>query len=368
MTTLHLQTENGYQTAAALKQNAAIALEEVQALQRAIQNLASSWQGGAQGEFTYEANAVVRQLQNQIMLLQTLADRLQSEIREWEEVDQRGAASWRGMGAISIFNSGVALPFAGGLGNSTFYNKAILPLFTTLSVIPLLSGLPAWLNSFLDKFFQKPEIASPIVDEPTQISRLGELLKETPQADPSTQAAPSPSNDYDTYYNLPPKSQGVLYGSAACLPTSMSMVLDHYHSQDTANQTASPNDLIGMLDQGDGTVGNGVGLDRMNDDLAELGYHSTVNTGNMDDLSNALKDGPVIVNSKVGLVSAPVRDIQANGSTNHAIVVKAINADTVLVNDPWSGTEKSFSRETFEKIWTGGGNYMIVIKPTGNAE
>lgn len=368
MTTLHLQTETGYQTASAIKQNAAQALEEAQALQRAIQNLSSTWRGGAQAEFMYEANVVIRQLQNQIMLLQTLSERLQREISEWEEVDQRGASSLRGLGVISIFNSGVALPFAGGLGNSPFYNRAILPLFTALSVMPFLGNLPTWLNSFLDRFFQKPEIPSPITDGSTPTSRLGELLKETPQTTAPTQVAPSPADGYDIYYDIPPKSQGILYGSAACLPTSFSMVLDHYHSQNPANQTASPEDLLGMLDQGDGTVGSGVGLDRMNDDLAELGYQSTVRPGSMDDLNAALKEGPVVVNTKVGLLSSPARDIQPGGATNHAVLVKAINADTVVVNDPWSGAEKSIPRETFERMWTGGGNYMITVRPDGSAQ
>jgi len=148
----------------------------------------------------------------------------------------------------------------------------------------------------------------------------------------------------------------------------MSMALDHFHAQNPANQTASPNDLIGMLDQGDGTLGNGVGLDKLNDDLGELGYNSTVRTGNMDELGNALNDGPVIVNSKVGLVSAPARDILPNGSTNHSILVKAINSDSVVINDPWSGAEKILPRATFEQMWNGGGNYMVIVRPQGSAQ
>jgi len=183
-----------------------------------------------------------------------------------------------------------------------------------------------------------------------------------------TTSPQSPSDGYDIYYNIPPKSQGALYGSAACLPTSMSMALDHFHAQNPANQTASPNALIGMLDQGDGTLGNGVGLDKLNDDLGELGYNSTVRTGNMDELGNALNDGPVIVNSQVGLVSTPARDIQPIGTTNHAILVKAINSDSVVINDPWSGTEKVLPRATFEQMWNGGGNYMVIVRPQGSAQ
>ena len=88
----------------------------------------------------------------------------------------------------------------------------------------------------------------------------------------------------------------------------------------------------------------------------------------MDELGNALNDGPVIVNSKVGLVSAPARDILPNGSTNHSILVKAINSDSVVINDPWSGAEKILPRATFEQMWNGGGNYMVIVRPQGSAQ
>lgn len=378
MTTIHLQTETGNETASALRQYAAQALEEAQTLQRAVENLQSCWQGGGQVEFSHEATTLANRLQDHILELQTLADRLLREVQEWEDADKRGASSMRGIGS-SFINQSYAVPYTGGLGDTAFYNHYFMPLFTAVSVAPLLQGLSGWVIGFLDKFFPNPAIVSPLPDTPESISGFGKLLQETPQATPSTQVAPPSSttpsqpaaspiplaNAYDVYHNIPPKSQGSLYGSAACLPTSMSMVLDHYHSQDATNLTASPNDLIGMLDQGDGTFGRGITLDRMNDDLAELGYHSAVSSSDMDGLTNALNDGPVIVNSKVSLVSSPARDITPNGSTNHAIVVKAINSDSVVVNDPWSGAEKTFPRDTFEKIWSGGGNYMIVVRPDG---
>lgn len=379
MTTLHLQSEDGYQTASTLKRYAAQALEEAQVLQHAIKNLQSAWQGGGQAEFSHEATMLADRLQDHILELQTLADRLQREVQEWEDADKRGASSMQGIG-FSFINQSFAVPYTGGLGDTAFYNRYFVPLFTAVSVAPLVQGLSSWVNGFLDKFFPKPAIVSPLPDTPEPISGFGKLLQETPQATPSAQIAPpsptTPSsqptatpiplaNAYDVYHDIPPKSQGSLYGSAACLPTSMSMVLDHYHSQNPANPTASPNDLIGMLDQGDGTFGRGITLDRMNDDLAELGYQSAVSSSDMDGLTSALNDGPVIVNSKVGLVSSPARDIIPNGSTNHAIVIKAVNSDSVVVNDPWSGTEKSFSRDTFEKMWSGGGNYMIIVRPDG---
>ncbi|MCX6056694.1 MAG: C39 family peptidase, partial [Chloroflexi bacterium] len=195
---------------------------------------------------------------------------------------------------------------------------------------------PVWLNSFIDKFFPPPKIISPIVETPfpetsEATTPLGELNKKsasqaTESAKPAetvtppveTPAAPeSPASKYDTYYDIPAKSQGTEYGSAACLPTSMSMVLDHFHNGDADLKTATPGELVKMLDNGDGTSGSGVGLDKLNDDLAELGYQSNVTTGSMEDLSTQLKDGPVIVNTGVKLLSVPARDIASTpGATN----------------------------------------------------
>jgi len=385
MTTLHLLPSTGHQTVSSLKQNSLAMLDEAQALRRALQSLETSWQGGGQEQFAAQANALLRKLQTQADTLQLLAERLEREVTEWEQTDQRGAATFGGSGGRAPFFMGYVFPFAGGSAGSSFLNRAVLPMFTALSVMPFISGLPAWLDSFLDRFFPPPTIVSPIAEAPAvEPGALKRLIDEKfppaqpPQATPpalsgvegsaQTASPQSPSDGYDVYYDIPPKSQGVLYGSAACLPTSISMALDHFHAQDPANQTASPNDLIGMLDQGDGTLGNGVGLDKLNDDLGELGYNSTVSAGNMDELGNALNDGPVIVNSKVGLVSAPARDIQPNGTTNHAILVKAINSDSVVVNDPWSGTEKVLPRATFEQMWNGGGNYMVIVRPQGSTQ
>jgi len=163
----------------------------------------------------------------------------------------------RGMGS-SFINQTNAVPYTGGLGDTAFYNRLFLPLFTAVSVAPLVKGMSAWVNGFLDKFFPKPGIVSPLPDNPSPTSGFGKLLQEMPQATSSAQVAPqssatpsqpttspaSPVNAYDTYYDIPPKSQGNLYGSAACLPTSLSMALDHFHSQDPTNASASPNALI----------------------------------------------------------------------------------------------------------------------------
>lgn len=369
MTIIHLLPSTGYQTAATLKQNALTMFDEAQSLRRALQSLEMSWQGGGQEQFAAQARTLLRNLETQADALQILASRLEREVTEWEQTDQRGAAAFRGSSSIATFYARLGLPFAGGATDFPFLGQTILPMFTAITTMPFLTGLPAWLNSLLEKFFPPSTIVSPIPEgtvpeTPAVTSPFGKLLEEAQPATQSAQAAPPPSPvpEYEVSYNIPPVSQGALYGSAACLPTTMSMALNYYYSQNPANAAASPSDLIGMLDQGDGTIGNGIGLDKMNDDLGELGYTSTVSAGNMDNLESALQSGPVIVNSQVGLTSNP-RDITPNGSTNHAILVKAINADSVVINDPWSGTEKTLPRATFEQMWNGGGNYMIVVQP-----
>ncbi|MCX6056693.1 MAG: WXG100 family type VII secretion target, partial [Chloroflexi bacterium] len=146
MTTIHLQTETGHQTASSLKQNSALAQEELQALKTLMQTLESVWQGNAQTEFASEGNSLLSQMQNHMGILQTLAERLEREVQEWEDVDNRGSSSMQGMNLQFLRNGpGGTLfnvPYAGGSGNVPFYSSAVLPLFTSLSILPFFTGLP----------------------------------------------------------------------------------------------------------------------------------------------------------------------------------------------------------------------------------
>ncbi len=373
VTTIHLQSSVGHQTASLLKQNALSMFEEAQSLRRALQWLKTSWQGGGQEEFMMQANACLHDLERQADNLQFLSECLVHEIAEWEQTDQRGASSFGRMGWHTLWQGHFL--YTGGGGRLPFWEQPILPLFTAISAIPLLSNLPVWLDAWLTRFLSTPEISSPIAEYPKSSSPLGALLQEdvSSSAQPSqasspvkTETAPtsqSPKTAPQGVYDISPKAQGQLYGNRACLPTSISMVLDYYHAKDPKNVTASPADLIKMLDSGDGTPQTGIGLDRLNDDLSELNYRSTVKVSNMEGLKSILNNGPVVVNTQVGLLSRPNRDIIPNGSYNHAILVKGIDDKSVIVNDPWSGKEKTIPLATFEKIWKKGGNYVIVIRP-----
>lgn len=268
---------------------------------------------------------------------------------------------------------------AGGAGGSAATSAwTVMPVMAAVSVGQFLTGLPSWLNGLLERFFPSPvTVESPIAAEsPPQQgkSRLGQLLEEVPGESPAA-TTPAPAaprtSPFDQYYIVTPQGQGSLYGSAACSMTSVSMALDYLHGQNPDLQTATPLELEGMLDPGDGTKGKGVSLSKMTDDLGELGYHNISEKAgaSMDELQSALQDGPVIVTSGVkiaGLGSATPnvpRAIEGPGGTVHAMLVKGLGAEKVAVNDPWTGRELQFDRATFEQMWAGGSNGMYVIRP-----
>jgi len=390
MTTLHMQTEAVRTTARQMAQNGEQTALALQSLSRAVQALQSSWKGGSSEEFGMQAQDIVRRLNTQADILLELAGRVDREVTEWEETDQRGASILQSNRMSGAWFGNAAMPMTAGGWTADLFPISIAPLMTSVSLAPFLTNLPAWLSRLLDRFFPPATIISPLPDVSSQstgpgTTPLGELLKRwTPasspedpdgqllhpdeplQATPSAEPVNSLAKQYDLYYDIPAKSQGELFGQAACLPTSMSMALDHYHAEDSNLQTATPQQLVDMLDPGDGTqTGDhpGIGLDKLNDDLAEIGYLTEVQPGNMDDLEARLQEGPVIVNAGVSLITSPARDIQQAGNYNHAMLVKGINTDSVVVNDPWSGVEKVFSRNTFEKMWTKGQNYMVIVRP-----
>lgn len=370
MTTIHLIPTTGHQTAAQMRQTALIFLDHAQMLRRAVSSLDAAWQGPFAEHFTDQAQALARQIEAQAEALQVLAERLQREVTEWEETDRRGADALRSAGFLYP-------PLAGGGGLQTFF----LPLFTALQTVALLQDLPLWLRQMLDRLFPPPTIRSPVVEEPLYPKgKLYEVFKkfdgkssqvvqrlhidDTPASDSAKTASDSANvKTYEHYHDVPILSQGNEFGNAACLPTSLSMITEYYHAKDSNLKTASASGLIQASDPGDGTSGKGFGLGSLNDEMADLGYNTSVRAGSMDDLKNALSNGPVIANLKVNLTSAPARDIQPGNAYNHSVVVKGINADSVVVNDPWSGAEKTFSRTDFEKMWSGGGRWMLTVEP-----
>jgi uncharacterized protein YukE/predicted double-glycine peptidase len=368
MTTIHLHPENARAVARLLAQNAILAQTEAQTLRNRIQQLAYAWQGGVADEFQAEAQELSRRLEFQAGMLEALAQRFSRELLEWESVDQSGAAVFRA-GTPGIW--GGSLPTAAG----GWIPSIALPI----AVSSWVDDLPPWLKNWLDKLFPPSQGQDDISQEVTGKTRLGELLEQSPIEQQDTPATPAQEDiaanlpatshaadsAYKAYYDVPVKSQGALFGAAACAPTSISMVLDYFHNQDSSHATASPEALIQMLDPGDGREGKGISLHLMNDDLGELGYHNiTVKAeASLEELTSHLNDGPVIITAGVKLIGGQNRDIQQAGNTVHAMVVKALNADSVVLNDPWSGAEKTFSREIFDQMWKNGQNGIYAIRP-----
>jgi uncharacterized protein YgiM (DUF1202 family) len=165
--------------------------------------------------------------------------------------------------------------------------------------------------------------------------------------------------------------QGDLYGNAACSPTCACMLLDYYHTLDPSNRTVTPAELIDMLDPGDGDPGTGMSLSKVTDELESLGYKhiSQKVHASLADLRSEVVNGPFIVTVGVklsgpGMASAGVsRIIQGPGHTLHAMVLKGISENNVVVNDPWSGSELVFSLDAFGSMWKLGLNGMYMIRP-----
>jgi predicted double-glycine peptidase len=262
------------------------------------------------------------------------------------------------------------------------WQTALPPLAIVSQLGGWLDTWPDWLKAQLSPFlpFLQPPTPPAPAPEPARPTRLGELLDEPvaqeptkevgvqkgvgtavppPTATPPTQTAPAANG-----YPVPLKSQGSLGGSAACAPTSVSMILDYYHNLDGQNQTATPQELLTMLDKGDFTQGKGMSLSRITDELQDLGYAniSAQVNASQTDLQNHLQQGPVITTVRLDMQT---NQLMATGSVVHAVVVKGISGDgqTVFINDPWTGSEVLLPLADFAATWQGGSNGLYVIRP-----
>jgi predicted double-glycine peptidase/uncharacterized protein YukE len=311
---------------------------------------------------------------------------------------------------------GSFLPDSGGAiwGNRRFPSLPIFhPDILNLRIMPLpihlidtIRSIPKWLQDKLGEVFKPAEVISPLGKEQAssvaasaaqggmrnsqpavqgalagaqtgaspaheQVAAQGGVDVRGGVANPANAVAASVRSAVDISFNVPAKSQGELYGNAACSPTSVSMVLDYYSAQNAQNRTASPQEIIAMMDKGDGTYGKGMSLSNLTDELNDLGYKNVTQQvgAQYADLRAAVKDGPVIVTSGVkivgpGTVTANVaRAIDGPGNTIHAMVVTGVGDDQVNINDPWSGQQMQLPRDTFEKMWSRGSSAVYSIRP-----
>lgn len=346
-------------------------------LNNAANTLSDAWQGHSRDQFLGEFQSLNQRLAQLADEGLILSQRLQREVEEWERV-----ASQFGGGVAASWPSPLLAPAGGGQNP---WLPSILPDFSialpSLSVVSLLGGWstqwPDWLKERLSPFLSFLQPPPPPVPTPTPsgLTRLGELLDEPPPPEPKTEpispptavyppAQPVPPIPPTNGYSVPIKSQGTLGGSAACAPTSVSMILDYYHNLNPQNKTAAPAELLAMLDKGDFTHGKGMSLNQITDELQDLGYHNVtvqVDAG-LSDLQNHLQQGPVITTVRLDMKSG---QLAATGSVVHAVVVKGLSADgqTVFINDPWTGSEVRLPVADFAATWKGGSNGLYVIRP-----
>lgn len=408
MPTLHMETETVQQVASQLRlasENLRIHAQNLNAMVVSI-----DWISSSKDEFLQDVQGLTRQLEANADVVAVLADRVDSEVLEWEQA----ASSLCGF-------SESGFPVSGG--KFWYYSSLpvipIKPIYAWLTVLPFITKIPDWVQNILYKFFPEsapvafpnpaelePQANSPQEDKPSfaeigkdtsteperGASSSGDLAGTTKQ-EPSSEKpddsirnetssdkvaegagqqnetqkkeiVPEVGQEYEISYNIPAVSQGTEFGSAACLPTSLSMVTAYYHNLDNENKFVSPKELVGMLDPGDGTSGVGVTFNKLDDDLQELGYKDfVVHQTDMSGLKTNLKDGPVVVNVKVGLVSSPERAIIEGNGYNHSIVVKGMSDTNVLINDPWSGKEIAMPVSQFEKMWNNGENWVHIFRP-----
>lgn len=374
MLILHMETSLVQDTERQLQQVSGSIQQQIDHLYYSVQALSDVWQGASSDQFLgefYLLNQQLVQLADEGVIL---SQRLQREVEEWEQV-----ASQFGGGTAESWQVPFLVTSGGGqnpwLPSVLRVSSIALP---PLSIVSLLDGWsaqwPDWLKERLSPFlpFLQPPPAPPATPTTSGPTRLGELLDDPSPPEPKAeQVSPPPAVPPPTQpvppangYAVPLKSQGTLGGSAACAPTSVSMILDYYHNLDPQNKTASPEELLSMLDKGDFMSGKGMSLTQITDELQDLGYHNVtvqVDAG-LSDLQNHLQQGPVITTVRLDMKSG---QLVATGSVIHAVVVKGLSADgqTVFVNDPWTGREVHLPVANFAATWQGGKNGLYVIRP-----
>lgn len=248
----------------------------------------------------------------------------------------------------------------------------IWPAQPTLPIAPWENiKLPIWLDNLIRRFFSsESSTPTPFEVEKPEIG-FGELLQKS-MKDAQETTSPSPhSIASEAKYLVPTRSQGDLYGNAGCAPTSISMVLDYYNSINHDNKTISPDELINIMDAGDGVKGKGISPSNLTDELNQLGYQNIAQKvgAQYSDLETALDQGPVIVTAGVKIVGPGTiwtdtpRAINGPGNTIHAMVVTGLGESNVVVNDPWTGRELLFSKEEFSTMWDKGSKGIYVIRP-----
>ena len=345
------------------------------------------------------------QVQQAVALAESLAARagekaafLEAAAARFEQADSQGA---QGLGAVlgaSAVSALAGLNLPLGLGD---WSGGRIPL--TRVVAPSGGGEAAglglfasltWLGSAALWFGQAiwnwlygypVQIASPLPSDPPkgsyetvlrglerakqrQTTSPGQSIQtlhiEDKPASDSAQVASSSAQLTPSFgHDVPRQSQqGLKYGDKptqyGCTATSVSMVLDYWHNQDSKNKTMTAQEILNKnIEQGTFS-GTGLSVSQTHDEIQSLGYKTVEDHINatFDQLKGDLEKGPVVAVVKLGMKTS---------GYNHAVVVNGISADgkQVSVNDPWDGQTHTYSVEDFTASWGTVNNSYMVIRP-----
>jgi hypothetical protein len=296
-----------------------------------------AWASAGRDQYVTDFQNLILRLTLMIEQGHSLSDRLFKLTEAWERV----AALFEGAAYYNA-TTYLATPQEAGFSVGGGWN------FTTVIPIPIsydfvwrdwLGAIPTWVQKKVAPLFER-NIVNPlpyILWETTKKPAIsfGDLMNNMKPG--------------DIIYEVPHELQGNIWRGYGCAPTSASMITEYFHNLNTAHKRVSPEIMASMVSSGQP---QGIPIPDMTDELQQLGYSMIQkNNATMDDLTNALQSGPVLVNV-------------FTGKFHHAVVVSGIKTDGSLVlNDPLEKADVIFSGSEFLREWDAGGNYLYVIRP-----
>ncbi|MBQ6519884.1 MAG: C39 family peptidase [Anaerolineaceae bacterium] len=188
-------------------------------------------------------------------------------------------------------------------------------------------------------------------EESTFTASPSPILTATPSPTAAPTAVPT-RTPLVIEYDVPVLSQDELFLNGAptgvgCVPVCIEMITACWNDLDSAYPVLPAQEIIDRNSaQGLYVAGRGMSSAAAADELAEIGYtHKMFLNSSKEELLDAfLEHGPVGVLVKTNWVPTTM---------NHAAVLTAYNeeTDTVTLNDPFYGSEVSWTWDAFDGIW-----------------